>query len=150
MNQLIVVRALVVFACLAIMATSSSAAEMTFQLINNTDRTLNLKLFSNGESHAQWPSKTRAYAVKPDATAVQQLKITCNEGEQICWGAWMKVETVSGQVGAGGQRDTRAYKYTWGAGDRGINPCTSCCHVCKDGTLTPVRRLQDASEISAK
>jgi hypothetical protein len=128
--------------CAISLDTPAAAAEMTFQLVNDTDRSLNLKLFSKSESHQQWPSKTRAYAIKPDA-AVQPIKITCEEGEQICWGAWMTVQSVSGEVGAGGQRPTRTTKYSAGAGERGQRSCTRCCHVCKDGALTPPMKLRD-------
>ena len=146
MNRMIGLPALFVFACLT---TTIGAAEMTFRLVNDTERTLNLKLFSNGESHQQWPSKTRAYSVKPDL-AVQTLGISCREGEQICWGAWMTVQAVSGQIGAGGRRDTQTYKYQWGAGERGMRSCSQCCQVCEDGAKTRVMKLQDALGINAK
>jgi formate hydrogenlyase subunit 6/NADH:ubiquinone oxidoreductase subunit I len=110
---------------------------------------LNLKLFSNGESHEQWPSKTRAFAIKPDPE-VQQVKISCIEGEQICWGAWMTVQEVSGEVGAGGHRNTKTYKINWGVGERGVRTCSYCCDVCKDGMLSRVMRLGDAKEINAR
>ena len=142
MNRLAFVFGVVVFTCLNVMATSSLSAEMTFQLINDTDRSLNLKLFSRGESRQQWPSRTKAFAIRPDAAA-QQIKITCEEGEQICWGAWMTVQNVSGEVGAGGQRATVIKGYTAGAGERGQRSCERCCHVCKDGALTPARTLRD-------
>jgi hypothetical protein len=121
----------------------ASAAEMTFQIINDTDRSLNYKLFSRGESLQQWPSKTKAYSINPDA-AVQQLKISCEAGEEICWGAWQKVQSISGEIkGANGGRDTRTTKYSTGAGDRGQRSCSHCCHVCRDGALLPVTKLRD-------
>ena len=128
------------FVCIA--TFPASAADMTFQFINDTDRPLSLKLFSRGESLQQWPSKSKVYTVRPDA-AVQQLKIICTEEEPICWGAWMAVENVSGEIGADGKRATRTTKYVAGVGDRGVRPCTTCCHVCKPGTLTPVAKLND-------
>lgn len=149
MNRMLNLVAVVIFACLSVVTSTSSAADMTVRLINNTERTMNLKLFSNGESHAQWPSKTRAYAIKPDSTE-QHLKISCVEGEQICWGAWMDVQTVDGQIGAGGRRDTRSYKISWGAGQRGMNTCASCCNVCKDGSQTRLMKLLESPGINAK
>jgi len=120
----------------------SVAAEMSFQVINDTDRPLNMKLFSRGESRQQWPSKTRAYSIRPDA-AVQQITITCEEGEQVCWGAWLTVQTESGEVNNAGKRDTRTTQRRAGAGENGQRSCTSCCHVCKNGTQTPVAYLRD-------
>lgn len=134
--------AIVCFIC-CILGRPVAAAEMTFQLINDSDRPLSLKLFSRAESHQQWPSKTKAYSIRPDA-AVQQLKITCEEGEEICWGAWVTVQEVSGEMqGTDGKRSTRTTRYTAGTGERGTRPCERCCHICKDGALTPVSALRD-------
>ena len=142
MNRLTCLLGAIAVACLTATSTPSAAAEMTFQLVNDTDRPLNLKLFSKSESHQQWPSKTKAFSVRPDA-AVQQIKITCEAGEQICWGAWMTVQSVGGEAGAGGQRATSTARYTAGAGERGQRSCANCCHVCKDGVLTPAMKLRD-------
>ncbi len=129
---------------LGVLVTPVAAAEMTFQLINDTDRALSLKLFSRGESRQQWPAKSKAYSVRPD-TAVQQLKIKCDEGEPICWGAWVTVQSVSGAVSNSGYRDTRTSTYQIGVGERGMIECPTCCHVCKDGSLTPVFGLRNSS-----
>lgn len=131
---------IVTWLCLA--GTLASAAEMTFQLINDTERSLSMKLFSRSESHQEWPSKTKAYSLRPDE-AVQQLKISCTPEEQICWGAWLAVQRVTGDIGSDGKRPTRTKKYVAGAGDRGTRPCARCCHVCKDGAMTPVVKLND-------
>ena len=130
--------------CLNAFCTPAIAAEMTFQMINDSERAINLKLFSDGETHQQWPSKTKAYLVKPD-TAVQQIKISCEEGEKICWGAWMKVQSVSGEiVGPNGERRlTRNVTHNVGVGERGQRTCEKCCHICKDGTLVPATTLRD-------
>lgn len=145
MNRLISLTVAIVVVWLSVFSASASAAEMTFQIVNNTDRPLSMKLFSRAESHQEWPSKTKAFSVRPDAKP-QQLQITCEEGEQICWGAWVTVQTVSGEiVGANGQRATRTSKFTFGAGERGLRECEKCCHICKDGALVPIARLGDPS-----
>ncbi len=119
------------------------AAEMTFRITNDTERALSLKFFSRAESRQEWPSKTKAFSVRPESS-VQQIKISCEEGEQICWGAWMAVQSVSGEiVGAGGQRTTRTTKFSTGAGERGLRTCERCCHVCVDGAITPLTTLRD-------
>ena len=142
MNQLTYPFAAILFVCLNAFGVLAGAAEMIFQLINDTERPLNVKLFSRSDSHQQWPSKTKAFSLKPDA-AVQQIKITCEEGEQVCWGAWLTVQNVQGEIGAGGQRPTATRKYSAGAGERGQRSCTKCCHICKDGALTPAVGLRD-------
>ena len=131
---------------LSFAAVPASAAEFTFQFQNETQRTLALKLFSRGESLRQWPSKTRTYAVKPDSD-VQALKIECDEGEQICWGAWTGGQ-ASGTIGGSHQREGRSSKSVAGAGDRGIEACANCCHVCKDGGKAPVAKLSDGDFVS--
>ena len=103
MSRLIWLPGAITFVCLSALSLSATAVEMTIQFTNDTERALNLKLFSRAESRQEWPSRTKAFSVRPDS-AVQQIKITCEEGEQICWGAWMTVQSVSGEiVGASGQ-----------------------------------------------
>lgn len=146
MNRSIFSRGLlcaVTLVCISAFCIPSTAAEMTFQLINDTERPLNLKFFSRAESRQEWPSKTKAYSVKPDS-AVQQIKLTCEEGEQICWGAWMTTQRISGEInGAAGQRATQTSKSSTGAGERGLRTCERCCHICKDGAVTPATTLHD-------
>lgn len=112
------------------------AAEMTFQLVNNTDRAMNLKLFSRGESKQVWPGQTRAYSLRPDA-AVQQLKIDCTEGESICWGAWEKLVSEKGEIGNSGRRTTHHISVQTGVGERGTRDCKNCCHICQNGFVVP-------------
>ena len=119
----------------------AAAADFTFPFVNNTDQALALKLFSRAESHRQWPSKTKTYSLRPDA-AVQELKIDCDDGEQICWGAWMGASS-GGTIGGTHQREGRSSKQVAGAGDRGMESCETCCHVCKDGGKAPVAKLGD-------
>ena len=89
--------------------------------------------------------KAKTYSLRPDE-APQQLKITCEDVEQICWGACVTVQKVSGEiVGANGQRATRTSKFTAGVGERGLRECEKCCYICKDGALVPIARLRDPS-----
>jgi hypothetical protein len=119
----------------------AQSADMTFQLINDTERQLSLKFFSRGESRQEWPSRTKSYVIHPDP-AVQQMKLSCEAGEEICWGAWMTVQSQSGEMqGNTGQRTTHTGKVLYGTGDRGIRPCEYCCHVCKEGLLTRIVKM---------
>ena len=144
MNRIVRIATCLAVVCASVVSVPSNAAEMTFQLINDTERAMNMKLFSRGESLQQWPSKSKAYSMRP-GTEVQQVKITCEEGEQICWGAWMVTQSVSGDlVGPNGERRERVTtRIIYGVGERGVRPCPRCCHVCKDGALTPAATLQD-------
>ncbi len=127
-------------------AAAEPNAEATFQFLNDTGRALNLKLFSRGESLAQWPAKTKAYSLRP-AEAVQQLKIKCVEGENVCWGAWMTVQSVSGEMVGTSGRTTYTATMNAGVGQKGIRDCADCCHVCKAGLVTPVARLSMSSAV---
>ncbi len=140
MNRLIHLLVAIALVALSAISTPSTAAEMTFQLVNDAEWAVNMKLFSRGESHQEWPSKSKAFSLRPDS-AVQQIKISCEAGEQICWGTWRTVQAVSGEVGGGGQRTTSTAKYQAGAGERGTRSCENCCHVCKDGAMVPVINL---------
>ena len=143
MNRLANLLCAIFFVGLSLLSPAALGAEMTFQITNDTERALNLKFFSRAESRKEWPSKTKAFSVRPESVA-QQIKINCEEGEQICWGAWMTVQSVSGEiVGPGGQRATRTSKFSTGVGERGLRTCERCCHICMDGAMTPVRTLHD-------
>jgi hypothetical protein len=122
------------------------SAEVTFQFVNDTGRALNLKLFSRGESLTQWPAKTKAYSLRP-ADAVQQLKIKCIEGENICWGAWATVQSVSGEMMGTGGRSTFTATMNAGVGQKGILECTGCCHICTPGLVVPAKRLSVSSSV---
>ena len=148
MNRLICLFGALAVVCMSMFSAPATAADFTFQIINDTERALNLKLFSRSDSHQQWPSKTKAFSIRPNGDSVQQLKISCEEGEQICWGAWMTVESVSGEVGPGGKRATRISNYQGGVGERGQRTCERCCHVCKQDALTPVMKLREGSTSS--
>ena len=125
-------------------SSPSSAADMTFQFLNDNERVVSVKLFSRADSHQEWPSKTKFYSVKPNA-AVQQLKISCEQGEQICWGAWIVEQTESGEIGSSGQRTIRKAKHMFGVGERGTRVCEKCCHICTPGAVTPVAKFIDAT-----
>ena len=124
----------------------AAAADFTFQFVNDSDRALSLKLFGRGDAKREWPSKTKSYTVQP-GPAVQELKVDCEEGEQICWGAWTTAQNPAA-IGGRGQREIRTTKYLSGAGDRGLRACTDCCYVCKDGAKSPVAKL--GSEAAAR
>jgi len=141
MSNLVRVTFMLAVVLLASATNRVAAAEMTFQFVNDTDRALNLKLFSRGESLRHWPAKTKAYSLRPDA-AVQQLKIDCVDGEKICWGAWMTVQSVAGPIG---QRTVHTSTINAGVGERGMRDCPSCCHACQQGLITPVAALRATS-----
>lgn len=123
---------------------SVHAAEVTFQLINDTQRALNLKVFSRGESKRVWPAQSKAYSLRPNE-AMQQLKIDCTEGEKICWGAWATQRVVHGAI-TGSQRPTQTFTKQYGAGERGLREAEYACTICKDGALARVVKISAGVE----
>ena len=143
MDQALRLIGVMVIVALNAFSAPATAEEMTFQMVNDTEFALNFKLFSHGESRRQWPSKTKAYLINP-GTDARQIKIDCDDGEKICWGAWTKVQNVSGEIaGPNGERRTHRTNFNAGVGERGQRTCERCCHVCKDGALVPAITLRD-------
>ena len=121
----------------------ATAADIRFQLINDTEYAINLRFFSRGESHQVWPSKSKAFTLKADS-AIQLVKLSCEVGEQICWGAWMATQTESGEMtGTSGQRSTVRNTTYYGVGDRGVRSCVNCCQVCIADTLVPAVKITE-------
>ena len=123
-------------------ALPSAAADFTFQFVNDTGQALALKLFSRAESRRQWPSKSKSYGLQ-SSSDVQAVKIDCDEGEQVCWGAWTGA-SGPGTAGGSHRREGGPTKVVAGAGERGSESCTDCCHVCKAGGQAPVAKLGDS------
>lgn len=129
--------------CSSVYGNPAAAADMQFQLVNDTEYPINLRFFSQGESRQVWPSKTKAFTLKVDAAA-QQVKISCNDGEKICWGGWTTTQNVSGEItGAAGQRSTVTNLTTYGAGERGQRTCEKCCEVCTAGAPIPPLKMSE-------
>lgn len=126
-----------------IAAMPAAAADYTFLFVNDTRQAVALKLFSKAESRRQWPSRTKSYALQP-GDDVQGLKIDCDEGEQICWGAWAGSSNPA-TVGGSHRREGGGLTWIAGAGERGTASCTDCCHICKDGGQSPAAKLGDAN-----
>ena len=127
----------------ALAAMPAAAADYTFQFVNDTGHAVALKLFSKAESRRQWPSRAKSYSVQP-GTEVQGLKVDCDEGEQICWGAWAG-SAAPNTAGGTSRREGGGMKWIAGAGERGTASCTDCCHVCKNGERSPVAKLGDVN-----
>jgi hypothetical protein len=146
MNRLSCLLRSIAIAGVCALCMSVTAADMTFQLINDSDRLMSFKFFSRAESRQQWPSRTNAFSISPDAAA-QPIKISCTEGELICWGAWITVTNTAREiVGAAGDRAATSSTYSTGVGERGLRVCESCCHICKDGALLPAISLREGGQ----
>jgi hypothetical protein len=93
------------------------AETLTFHLNNATGKSLQVRLFSQTRAW-QWPSATSSYVLKKKKTG--SYPITCNAGEQVCYGAWPTKKPTS---------------WGWGVGP-GTMKCTACCYMCGATTGT--------------
>ncbi|OJU01078.1 hypothetical protein DEM27_11575 [Metarhizobium album] len=95
-------------------ASSASAADVTFVMRNSHPNAVEVELYSQDRSHV-WPGDNQVYYL--DDGESKTMSLACNEGEKICYGAW-----VSG--------DKSTY---WGTGPDNAETCTDCCYTCTGG-----------------
>jgi hypothetical protein len=102
--------------CMAVFAgpASSIAADVTFVMKNSHPNAVELELYSDDRSHV-WPGNNEVYYLDDGET--KQVPLSCNEGESICYGAW-----VSGDKGT-----------YWGVGPDNKETCDDCCYTCTGG-----------------
>ncbi|HEY4192457.1 MAG TPA: hypothetical protein VGM46_07400 [Mesorhizobium sp.] len=94
------------------LAAPSFAAEMNFYMKNQQDRGVAVELFSQSRSKV-WPGGDKVYFL--DSREKKSVPVTCEEGERICYGAWVNGDdTISFGVGP----------------DNDKPPCEYCCFTC--------------------
>jgi tetratricopeptide (TPR) repeat protein len=97
---------------------AGTPVRFTWRLRNNTGETIHVKLFGPGRSHV-WPGVGRNWRL--DAGARLEQRITCLQGEKICYGAWYR-------------RDPDTF---WGVGLDGDQSCRGCCTTCTADSVSP-------------
>jgi hypothetical protein len=110
-----------VFSCLlalglasAAVATTAFAEGVTFVMRNSHPNAVEVELYSQDRSHV-WPGGGEIYYLDDGET--KNISLSCEEGEKICYGAW-----VSG--------DPDTY---WGTGPSNGQTCSDCCWTCAGG-----------------
>lgn len=93
---------------------------ITFTFQNNHYATAALAFYSQLRPHV-WPSSEQAY-VLPSAQK-QSFTLTCNFGEMICYGAWVKDNPRAGG---------------WGVGFRRNRGCSTCCYECNGSETSTI------------
>jgi hypothetical protein len=99
---------------LSILPTASLAADVTFQIRNNHPNAVEVELYSQDRDHV-WPGNGQIYMLDDGET--KSMALSCDEGEKICYGAW-----ISG--------DQSTY---WGVGPGNQQACEDCCYTCTGG-----------------
>jgi len=103
-------------AAASLLATQASAAELVWRIESEHPNVVSLEFYSQDRSNV-WPGGGEAYVLEDWATHTYSL--SCNYGETICFGAWVRNESST----------------YWGAGYNGTEACESCCAVCGYGEL---------------
>jgi hypothetical protein len=100
-------------------ASTASAADVTFVMKNNHPNAVEVELYSQDRNHV-WPGGGEVYIL--DDGEAKTMALSCNEGEKICYGAW-----ISG--------DKSTY---WGTGSANGETCTDCCYTCTGGNTEEI------------
>jgi tetratricopeptide (TPR) repeat protein len=103
-------------------APPGAPVEFTWQFRNNAGEQLQVRVFAPARGK-KWPGDDVSwplYSVGP-----YEFKIECQQGEQICYGAW-------------GYYNPDTY---WGIGRHGEHRCQACCYVCNEGGRSVVHTL---------
>ena len=101
------------------MSMPASAADVTFMMQNNHPNALEVELYSQDRNHV-WPGNGEVYILDDGET--KQMPLSCEEGERICYGAWIM-----------GDRNTY-----WGVGPGGEEACSDCCYTCTGGATETI------------
>ena len=101
------------------MSIPASAADVTFMMQNNHPNALEVELYSQDRNHV-WPGDGQVYIL--DDGEAKQMPLSCEEGERICYGAWIM-----------GDRNTY-----WGVGPGGEEACSDCCYTCTGGATETI------------
>ncbi|MBW8283504.1 MAG: hypothetical protein K0M55_07875 [Rhizobium sp.] len=92
----------------------AAAADVTFMMRNSHPNAVEVELYSQDRNHV-WPGGNEVYYLDDGET--KEIPLSCSEGEQICYGAW-----VSGDKGT-----------YWGTGPENAETCEDCCYTCTGG-----------------
>ena len=102
-------------AAASLLATQASAAELVWRIQSEHPNHVSLEFYSQDRNHT-WPGSGDVYVIKDWDTHIYSL--TCNDGEKICYGAWVN--------------ESNTY---WGVGYDGAEACGTCCAVCGRGDV---------------
>ena len=114
MLTLIARRAAVALALCVVATSAARATDETFTIRNEHPNAMRVELYSQDRDHV-WPGNNQDFYLDDGET--KELPISCNEGESICYGAW-----VDG--------DESTY---WGVGPGNKERCDDCCYTCDGG-----------------
>lgn len=98
----------------------AQAETLTFLMRNNYGDDVSVEFYSKSRSHV-WPGNGQIYPL--DTRGSHRYKLSCQSGEQICYGGWLA-----------GDRNG----IYWGVGPGGKAGCDTCCYTCQGGTTREI------------
>lgn len=101
------------------LSAPASAADVTFTMQNNHPNAVEVELYSQDRDHV-WPGNNQVYILDDGET--KTMPLACEEGEKICYGAWI-------------QGDQQTY---WGVGPGNTEACDDCCYTCTGGATETI------------
>ena len=109
--------------CLTLGVTAASAGDVTFMMNNHHEFAVEVELYSQDRNHV-WPGGGNVFYLDDGET--RAMPLACEEGETICYGAW-----VSGDQGT-----------YWGVGPGDVDGCEDCCYVCQGGMTEEINLIE--------
>lgn len=115
MVKLFVAIAVLVSAFFTPPVQSANAEQFTFRVQSDYPHIVNIAFYSQSRKRFAWPGWDRHWSIKD--YDVHRYNLTCQYGEKICYGAWVK-----------GKQTTY-----WGVGIYSEEGCRGCCYTCNGG-----------------
>ena len=100
-----------------LLATQGSAAELVWRIQSEHPNHVSVEFYSQDRNHS-WPGGGEVYVIEDWDT--HRYLLTCNDGETICYGAWVRGEDST----------------YWGVGRDDRFGCNNCCYTCGGGDVT--------------
>lgn len=104
-------------------ASLAVAENVTFIMKNSHQFRVQVELYSQTRNHV-WPGNNKVYIL--DDSETKRIPLACEEGEQICYGAWV---------------DGDASTY-WGVGPNNQQQCDDCCYICQGGNTETINLVE--------
>lgn len=102
-------------------SSAANAENFTFNVQSNHPNIVSMEFYSQARN-AAWPGDGQVYVL--DDYATHAFTLSCNRGEQICYGAWVRSQSNT----------------YWGVGLNDTQGCRNCCYTC-NGSQTDVISL---------
>ena len=113
------------FAAVAVVAgiaavAPAQAGQLVWKITSDHPNIVSLEFYSQ-DYNRSWPGGGEVYVI--DDWNQHTYNLNCNNGELICYGAWVR-------------NDSNTY---WGVGYNDSSYCADCCATCGAGPTQPVR-----------